>query len=181
MHQIRRSRFETPVLLLVRHREPILQEDGLVLSKHTFEDWTLAKETAMPIGNAVAHGILSAAPVVPGTVERLDLVSRWQADNVVLEGPLTLFAFIRCRQGDHPGDPGIEMFGGASNRTSFVRSVTPLENGDDSGISGFRPFLHFYELGLQSQEFSLIELAIYLLRFPHLFLRRTPSVTLRLS
>ena len=150
---------EPALLLLVAHREPVLAQQDPLLDQHALEHRALVEEPAVLVRGAEAHHPLDACAVVPGPVEENDLARRGQVIDVPLEVPLRALAFGRDRQGDDPGDPGVEELRDPFDRAALARGVTALEDDDDTLPGRLHPLLDGDELLLQALQLGLVPFA----------------------
>src|SRR5260221_763873 len=89
---------ETPLLLLVVDRKPILYEIDSRAHQHLFENWTGTKELLIFVLIAKLHDALNPGPVVPTAIEQNDFAPRRKLGDVALEIPLA--AFTTCRRAE---------------------------------------------------------------------------------
>src|SRR4029077_16493985 len=97
-HRIADPLAEAALLLLVRDREPVLDQQDAVLDQQAFEDRALAQELLILLRRAEREHALHAGAVVPGPVEERDLAARGEVRRVPLEVPLRALALGGLRQ-----------------------------------------------------------------------------------
>jgi hypothetical protein len=83
---------EAEMLLVVRDREPVLDEHDAGTHEHALKLGDRAQELLDILVRAEAHDALDAGAVVPGAVEQHDLAARGQVRDVALEIPLRALA-----------------------------------------------------------------------------------------
>ena len=156
------ARAETPLLLLVADREPVLDQDDAVVDEHALEDRALLQEAAVLLGRAEAHHLLDAGAVVPAPVEEHDLARGRQVRDVALEVPLALLALGRRRQRDDARNARVEVLRDALDRAALAGGVAALEEDHEPHAGRLHPHLQLHELRLEAQQLLLVELARHL-------------------
>src|SRR5947207_629189 len=96
---------EPPLLFLVTHREPVLDQMDPIVDELPLEDRALLEEPPMLLGGAESEDLLDPGPVVPAPVEQDDLSAGRQLLDVPLEIPLRPLTLGGDREGDDAGDP----------------------------------------------------------------------------
>ncbi len=157
--RILEPRAEAPLLLLVGHREPVLDEPDSVLDEQPLEDRALREEAAVLVRRAEAHHVLDAGPVVPAPVEDRDLARGRQLGDVALEVPLAALALGRRGQSDDPRHARVEVLGDPLDHAALACGVAALEDDDEPLALRPHPLLQLHELRLEALELALVELA----------------------
>ena len=88
--------------------------------------------------------------VVPGTVEKNDLASVRQVEDVALEIPLRTFTVGRFPECDHPSAAWVEEFAEPLDRAALARRIPALDDDDNARAFCLGPGLELSELDLQS-------------------------------
>ena len=148
---------KTAFLLGVADREPVLEQQDVVLDEHPLEGRALVKEALVLLVGAEAHDAFDTRAVVPGPVEQDDLPGRGQVLDVPLEVPLGPLALGRLRERDDTGDAGVEVLGDAFDGAALAGGVPAFEHHGDARPLGARPVLHDHQLLLQPEEFTLVD------------------------
>jgi hypothetical protein len=91
---------ETPLLLLVVHRKPILDEIDARSHQLLLEHWTGAKELLIFVLVAELHHALDSGAIVPTPIEQDDFASGRKFGDVALEIPLASLTTRRRAQRD---------------------------------------------------------------------------------
>src|SRR5438270_2800811 len=149
---------EPSLLLLVAHREPVLDEVDAVFDQHALEARTLPQEELVLLLGAEAHDMFDARPVVPAAVEQHDLSPRREVGDVALEVPLRLLFFVGRWQGRDAACAGAEVVGDALDRAALPRSVATFEHDDDALLLLPHPLLELHQLDLQALQLCLVGL-----------------------
>src|SRR5919106_1554211 len=151
---------EAFLLLLVAHREPVLDQDGAGTDQHALELRTRAHELLHLLVAGEAHHALDARAVVPGAVEQNHLAGSRQLLDVALEVPLSPLTVARRAEGDDAHDPGVGGFGDARDHAALAGRVTTLEDHDDAQSLVPDPLLELDQFDLQPSEFGLVDLPL---------------------
>jgi len=125
---------EALLLLVVIHREPVLDEIDAGTDKHFFKQRAGSQELFVFSRGAKAHDALHTGAVVPTAVEEHHFARRRQMSNVTLEIPLAAFPFGRRTQRDNPAYPWVEALSDAFYDASLAGGIAALEDHGD-----FRP------------------------------------------
>ena len=155
---------EPLLLLFVRHREPVLDEDDARPHQHALELRTRAQEFLVFRLRAEPHHVLHARAVVPAAVEQHHFPRGGQVRHVALEIPLRFFLVRGRAQGHHAADAGIQAFRDALDRAALARGVAPLEDRDHPQPLLLDPLLELHQLDLQLGELLLVLELLVLLR-----------------
>ncbi len=147
---------EALLLLFVRYREPVLDDNDARAGQHALEFGAGAQKLAVFVVLAKAHHSLDASPVVPGAVEQYHLTGGGQVGGVTLEVPLGAFAVGGGGQGRDLDHPWVELGGDGLDDPAFARGIAPFEQDHDLEPLLFDPLLQLDELGLQIDQCLLI-------------------------
>ena len=146
---------EALLLLLVRHAEPVLQQDDAVFDQHPLEDRRLVQEAVVLDVGAVPHHVLDAGAVVPGAVHQHDLARRRAG-----AGRSAGSTSGSCRARSGAGSATMRVTRGLRysddplDRRALARGIPPLEDDHDAGARRLHPRLHVDELRLQDHQLA---------------------------
>src|SRR5262249_11494555 len=122
---------ETLLLLLVVHREPVLEEVDARAHQHLLEERTRSQELVVFLLGAEPHDALDAGAVVPAAIEEDDLAARRQVRDIALEIPLPALLLGRRAERHDAADAGIEALGDALDDAALAGRIAALEEHDD--------------------------------------------------
>src|SRR5271163_2217243 len=157
------ARFETALLLVHAHLEPILDEDDPRLDHRLLDLRRDLQETVHGVARAKAHYLLDARAIVPTTVEHDDFARRRKVPHVTLYVHLRFFTLGRSRQRDDAKNAGTDAFADRLDDAALARPVSSLE--DDADLEAFfhDPQLQLHQFDLQLCEGALVFLRLQLL------------------
>src|SRR5207248_7283714 len=158
---------EAALLLVVAHREPVLDEVDAVLDQHAFEGRALAQEELVLLLGAEPHHPLDARPVVPAAVEQDDLTAGGEIGDVALEVPLGLLLLGGGGEGGDTTRAGAEVLGDALDHAALAGRVAAFEDDEYPLLLLPDPLLELHQLDLQSFELGLVDLLRQLVRGCH--------------
>ena len=151
---------EAHMLLLIRDREPVLDEVNTGAHQHAFEIRHGPEKLFVFLGRTEAHHLLDPGAVVPAAVEADDFAGCRQVGRIALEVPLGALALIGGRQGDHTADAGIEPLGDPLDRPALARGIAALEQDHHLLARRHDPVLQLDQLGLQPEQLREVLTAV---------------------
>jgi hypothetical protein len=140
---------EAAKLLVLRDREPVLEQQDAGAHHHLLDFRCLAHELEVLVGRTEAHHPLNTGAVVPGPVEQNHLACRRQVLDVTLEVPLRLFAVGGLVQRHHARTTRIEVLGKPLDGAALAGRVPAFEQHDDLLAGFLDPFLHLEQFDLK--------------------------------
>src|SRR5579871_6181900 len=147
---------KAPLLLLVAHGKPILDELNAGAHQHSFELWTTVQEFQILGFRAKAHHVLDTGAVVPTPVEERNLAGGREVGHVALEIPLSLFALSRSRQRNYAADARIQAFCNPLDGAAFACRIATFKYRNNPQSLVADPLLEFDQLDLETAEFLLV-------------------------
>src|SRR5439155_4180927 len=118
-HRVVDARLESPRLLLVAHREPVLDEVDAVGDQEPLEDRALLEEPAVLLRRTKAEHRLDPRAVVPAAVEQDDLTGCGELFDVALEVPLRLLALGGDGERNDARDARVQELGDPLDRPAL--------------------------------------------------------------
>ena len=150
---------ETALLLLVTHREPVLDEDDAGGDQHPLDLGTAAHELVVLGLGTEAHHVLDPGPVVPASVEEDHLSGGREMGNVALEIPLCPLPLGGRRQGYHPGEAGVQKTRDPLDHAALAGRVAAFEEHHQPELFVSNPFLELEEFDLKARQLLVVVLA----------------------
>ena len=161
-HRVFDAGFETPLLLLIAHFEPELDQLDSTFYDVAFEHWTEFEKAVVLFFSAKAHDELDTSPVVPTTIEDHDLTRSGEMLQVALHVHLRLLA-VRWRwKGYYAEDARTHTFGDRLDGAALASTVTALKYKNDSQTFVLYPILELAKLHLQLPQFLRVFLVAHL-------------------
>src|SRR5271166_339522 len=144
------------MLLLLRHIEPVLQQNDAVVDNEVFENGTAFEKLLVLLLGAEPHHMLDTGAVVPATVEDDDLPACRQMFDVALGIDLRLLPLRGSRQSHQPEDTRAHSLQNTFDDAALAGGVAALENDDDARSGLLDPVLQLDEIDLQLKKLSFV-------------------------
>src|SRR4029079_11313892 len=148
---------EALALLVVRHREPVLEHGDPRPHQHPLELRAAAQELLVLLLGAVAHHPLDVRAVVPAAVEQDHLTGSREVLDVALEVPLGALALARLGQRDHADRARAGALGDPLDDAALAGRAPALEDHQHLEPLGLYPVLQQPELFLEPLHLRLVD------------------------
>src|SRR5262249_37822570 len=141
--------FESPLLLLVAHLKPILDQADAVVDDLLLKGWANLQEPPVLLLSAKPHHIFNACTVVPTAIEDHDLSGCREMREITLHVHLGFFSVGRRRQRHETERARADTLGDRLDRSALASGIATLEHDDDPLAGLLDPLLQRAQLRLQ--------------------------------